>query len=460
MKKVIFSIYCFFTLSLISAQQNQPNIILINIDDMGWRDVGFMGSEYYETPTIDSLAKAGMIFTQGYASAANCAPSRASMMTGLWSPRHGVYTVATSERGKSKDRKIIPTPNTTSISSDHELIPQSLRRAGYRTIHAGKWHLSDSPLDFGFDVNIGGGHNGHPSSYYPPYGNVELEGDGSYLTDAIMAKTLEALSQTQSPFFLYYSPYAVHTPIQPVHSLVDKYQDKSSTIGQENADYASMVENLDRNIGLLFHNLKTNHQLENTLIIFVSDNGGLKGITSQQPLRSGKGSYYEGGIRVPFFFLWEGRISAGTSNSTPISNLDLYPTILEAVGITNPSSKLDGISLLPMLTGEGSIPERALFWHFPIYLEAYQYGQNETRDPLFRTRPGTAMRLGKWKLHYYFEDNEVELFDLEADISEEKDLSSSLPETTNELLEKMRAWWEATSAPIPQTENPEYIKVN
>ncbi|WP_373395968.1 sulfatase-like hydrolase/transferase [Algoriphagus halophilus] len=274
MQKVIFSIYCFFTLSLISAQQNQPNIILINIDDMGWRDVGFMGSDYYETPTIDSLAKAGMIFTQGYASAANCAPSRASMMTGLWSPRHGVYTVATSERGKSKDRKIIPTPNTTTISSKHELIPKSLRRAGYRTIHAGKWHLSDSPLDFGFDVNIGGGQNGHPSSYYPPYGNVELEGDGSYLTDAIMAKTLEALSQTQSPFFLYYSPYAVHTPIQPVHSLVDKYQHKSSKIGQENADYASMVENLDRNIGLLFHNLKTNHQLENTLIIFVSDNGG------------------------------------------------------------------------------------------------------------------------------------------------------------------------------------------
>ncbi|WP_373400713.1 sulfatase/phosphatase domain-containing protein [Algoriphagus halophilus] len=165
-------------------------------------------------------------------------------------------------------------------------------------------------------------------------------------------------------------------------------------------------------------------------------------------------------MRVPFFFLWEGKISAGTSNSTPISNLDIYPTILEASGITNSSSKLDGISLLPMLTGEGSIPERALFWHFPIYLEAYQYGQNETRDPLFRTRPGTAMRLGKWKLHYYFEENEVELFDLEADISEKNDLSSSLPEITNELLEKMKAWWEATSAPIPQTENPEYIKVN
>jgi arylsulfatase A-like enzyme len=443
------------------SQQEKPNIILINIDDMGWRDLGFMGSDFYETPIIDSLSKMGMVFTQGYASSANCAPSRASMMTGKWNPRHGIYTVGTSERGSSKDRKIIPTENTTTLSREHTILPQVLKNNGYKTIAAGKWHLSNSPLDFGFDVNIGGGHNGHPTSYYAPYGNVSLESENeAYLTDAIMSKTIQQLNSTTHPFFLYYSPYAVHTPIQPVISLLSKYEQKPSEIGQNNVNYATMVENLDRNIGLLIEALESNHQLENTLIIFVSDNGGLKGITDQQPLRAGKGSYYEGGIRVPFFFIWEGKIQAGKTNHTPITNMDLYPTLLEATGIQKDGLDLDGDSLIPILTEKNQLKERGLFWHFPIYLEAYKTGQSETRDPLFRTRPGTAMRFGKWKLHYYFEDKEVELYDLDNDISEKNNLAESLPEKREELLAMMKEWWRLTSAPIPQTPNPEYQKTD
>lgn len=459
MKKILLG-FIFFAFSYLGfSQSKKSNVILINIDDMGWKDLGIMGSDYYETPVIDSLASKGMVFTQGYAAAANCAPSRASMMTGQWAQRHGIYTVGSSERGKSQNRKIIPTPNTTALGKEHIILPQVLNQHGYKTISAGKWHLSDSPLEFGFDVNIGGGHNGHPTSYYPPYGNVNLdEPHEQYLTDAIMAETIAKLNETKSPFFLYYSPYAVHTPIQPVKSLLSKYEGKRSSIGQQNAPYASMVENLDRNLGLLFQALRKNNQLENTLIIFLSDNGGLKGITDQRPLRSGKGSYYEGGIRVPFFFVWEGKIKAGSTNSTPITNLDLYPTILEALKIPIGELTLDGASLLPILTAEGEMKERALFWHFPIYLEAYQYGQDETRDSLFRTRPGSAMRLGKWKLQYYFENNEVELFDLENDLSEKNDLSTQLPEKTEELLDQMKAWWSSTSAPIPQTLNPAFQK--
>jgi len=461
MKNFLSLTLLLFLWQLAYSKQEKPNIVLINIDDMGWRDLGFMGSDFFETPVIDSLSKVGMVFTQGYAASSNCAPSRASLMTGKWTPRHGIYTVGSSERGNTKDRKIIPTENTTILSKEFKIIPQALKNAGFQTIHAGKWHLSDSPLNYGFDVNIGGGHNGHPTSYYPPYGNVNLESkDVSYLTDAIMSKTIQQLDSTSQPFFLYYSPYAVHTPIQPIESLLAKYENKSSEIGQNNSDYATMVENLDRNIGLLIEALKSNHQLENTLIIFVSDNGGLKGITDQQPLRAGKGSYYEGGIRVPFFFIWEGKINARTINHTPITNMDIYPTLLEAAGIQNTGLAFDGESLLPILTGRDQLQERALFWHFPIYLEAYKYGQSETRDPQFRTRPGTAMRFGKWKLHYYFEDNDVELYDLENDISEKNELSKSFPEKKEELLGMMKEWWKLTSAPIPQTPNPDFRKLD
>lgn len=202
----------------------KPNIIIINIDDLGWKDVGYMGSEYYETPNIDNLSALGMVFTNGYAASANCAPSRASLMTGQWTPRHEIYTVGSSERGTSKHRKLIPIKNTETLAKKFEIIPEILKINGYKTCHAGKWHLSDNPLEYGFDVNIGGGHNGHPESYYPPYKNVKIKADNDdYLTDLIMEKTIEHIDTISSPFFLYYAPYAVHTPIQPVKSLIEKY---------------------------------------------------------------------------------------------------------------------------------------------------------------------------------------------------------------------------------------------
>lgn len=441
-----------------STDKIKPNIVIINIDDMGWKDVGFMGSEYYETPNIDKLSASGMVFTNGYAASANCAPSRACLMTGLWTPRHGIYTVGTSERGASKHRKLIPTQNTETLAKDHEIIPEILKKHGYKTCHAGKWHLSNNPLEFGFEVNIGGGHNGQPTSYYPPYGNVTIKGDNDdYLTDLIMEKTIEYIDTVSSPFFLYYAPYAVHTPIHPVKGLIEKYNQKQGSHGQDNANYATMIENLDRNIGLLVTKLKNKGILDNTLIVFTSDNGGVFGITNQHPLRSGKGSFYEGGIRDPFFFFFKDRIIENSKSDIPITNLDLFPTILHYAEVNNSQLNLDGTNLYSILEGKTKKLDRPLYWHFPIYLEAHSNSDNENRDSLFRTRPGSVIRYGDWKLHYYFEDNDLELYNLDQDIGERNNLALKEPKKKDELLKYLKKWWKETNAPIPTKLNPEYI---
>lgn len=440
-----------------SPTVERPNILIINVDDMGWKDIGFMGSAYYETPNIDALSAQGMVFSNGYAGASNCAPSRASLLTGQWTPRHGIYTVNSSERGASKDRKLIPIRNTTTLAQTHTTFSKILHKNGYATCHSGKWHISDSPLDYGFELNIGGGHNGHPSSYYPPYQNVDLNTDGNgYLTDVIMEKTLKFVDTVTQPFLLYYAPYAVHTPIQPVADLLGKYQQKSGSKGQNNAEYATMVENLDRNIGLLISKLKEKGVFDRTLIIFTSDNGGLYGITQQQPLRAGKGSYYEGGIRVPFLFVMKDNIPAHSKSNVHITNLDLFPTLMHYAGIQEGQKELDGHDLSPILEGKTSSLDRELYWHFPIYLEAYNASDNENKDSLFRTRPGSVIRKGDWKLHYYFENDEIELFNLTTDSSERNNLASQEPEKKEELLKALKTWWKETKAPIPTTLNPEY----
>lgn len=435
----------------------KPNIILMNIDDMGWRDVGFMGSEYYETPNLDALAAEGMIFTQAYASAANCAPSRACMMSGQWTPRHGIYTVNNSDRGKSKNRKLIPTKNNTTLADENYILAEALKDAGYITCHAGKWHLNDDPTTQGFDVNIGGTHAGHPGSYYPPYKNVPLEASekGEYLTNLIMDKVLEFLDTVgDAPFFLNYSPYAVHGPFHPFRELLPKYNNKQEWNGQNNAKYATMIENLDNQIGRMITYLSESGKLDNTLIIFISDNGGVYKVTKQWPLRAGKGSYYEGGIREPMFVYWKGQILAGTVCDDPVSNLDFYPTLVDLVGIDLPQgTRTDGHSLLPLFLNKKQTLDRPLFWHFPIYLQG---GNEETQDRLFRTRPGSALRFGDWKLIEYFENNEFELYNLKDDIGEKNNLANSNPEKLDELKKMLDEWRRNVGAPVPDKINSDW----
>jgi arylsulfatase A-like enzyme len=446
--------------SCVSAQQ--PNILLINIDDMGWKDVGFMGSHYYETPNLDELAAEGMIFSSAYAQASNCAPSRACLMSGQWTPRHGIYTVDNSDRGESPYRKLIPTPNTTVLGDKFITMAEVFQQAGYITCHAGKWHLGDNPKTQGFDLSIGGSKAGHPGSYYPPYGLVGLEApNGEYLTDLIMSRVADFVNSLNGdPFFLYYSPYAVHTPIHPIDSLMPKYLDKPGHKGQSDPRYATMIDNLDRNIGNLIEVLKERDLYHSTLILFTSDNGGHFSVTRQQPLRAGKGSYYEGGIREPFFAVWPGRISAGTHSDLPVCQLDIYPTLLEASGLETPSGyQLDGKSILPTLEGDPQkeLNMRPLFWHFPIYLQAGLGQGIECRDTLFRTRPGSVIRVGNWKMHHYFEDDGIELYKLNKDIGERKDLAKKRKRKAEELLGILNRWREETGAPVPVELNPEFI---
>jgi len=459
-KSLSINVILLFVQSCCMAQQStKPNILLINVDDMGWKDPGYMGSRFFNTPNIDSLSKLGMIFTQGYAAASNCAPSRASLMTGLSTARHGVLTVGTSERGETKDRKLVPVQNKNILPSEFITLPQVMKDNGYVTCHSGKWHISKNPLERGFDINIGGGNYGNPGKYYPPYGIEELKSDesgGKYLTDLLTIKTIEFIRTKKWPFFLNYAPYAVHTPITAVDSLKYKYKDKPVSNGQGNIAYATMIENLDMNIGFLIKALKESGAYDNTFIIFTSDNGGLFGITKQPPLRSGKGSYYEGGIRVPFFFVWKAKIKFNTSSEVPITNMDIFPTVLDVAGIDKTKYKLDGQSLRPLFKNERLNTGRPLFWHFPIYLQAYDVKNNEDRDPLFRTRPGSVVRSGNWKLHHYYEDDGIELYNLDKDISEKKNLASSNPKKANELLALLNNWRKEVAAPAPTKLNPDY----
>jgi arylsulfatase A-like enzyme len=460
MKQISFCVLAFLLVALVSCSQPEilsPNIVLIVADDLGWKDVGFMGSTYYETPHLDQLARGGMAFTQAYAAAANCAPSRASLMTGQYATAHGIYTVGSSERGDSRTRRIIPVKNMTTLRSDFFTLAEALQEAGYTTASIGKWHLGEDPCSQGFDVNLGGSLRGHPNSYFAPYGGPDLEApQGEYLTDRLTEEALRFMRQnSRRPFFLYLPYYAVHTPIQGKDSLVQKYLEKDEGPCQSHAAYAAMVDNLDRCVGLLLAELDQLKLRENTLVIFTSDNGGIREISCQEPLRAGKGSYYEGGIRVPLIFSWPGMIQPGSRTDEPVINIDFFPTLMELTGRKAPAD-LDGLSLWPLLTRKEELPERALYFHFPVYLQAYRAGYDDGRDPLFRTRPGSVVRKGEWKLHYYYEDEGTELYNLNTDPGERINLATVYPGKSEELRILLNEWLEKEEAPVNFDPNPKF----
>ena len=444
------------------VNNDNPNIIYINVDDLGYKDVGFMGSTYFETPNIDELSKQGMVFTQGYAGAANCAPSRACLMSGQNTPRHGVYTVAPSARGNAKTRKLIPIKNTNHLTNEMVTLAELFKKADYATGTFGKWHVSKDPLNDGFDVNFGGNHKGNPSGkgvYFAPYNNLpnlDNAPEGENLTDRLTTEAIKFITTNKDkPFFVYIPYYAVHTPLMGKQKLIDKYKSKGGSNGQDHPVYASMVENVDFNVGRILESLKSLGLEENTMIVFTSDNGGIRSISTQEPLRAGKGSYYEGGTRVPYIFKWPGVIKPGTTNNTPIVNLDFFPTFMKILNINLPNKTLDGQNILPLLAGE-KIKNRPLYWHFPIYLGAYDQKNDDGRDPIFRTRPGSTMVFENWKLHHYFEDDALELYDLSNDLGERNNLAKINPKKAEDLYKMLDEWRNQLNAPIPTELNPEY----
>ena len=459
-KKLSFLLLLMLLSSSNKESLDKPNIILIVADDLGWSDLSYMGSEYYETPNIDKLSKSGMTFYNGYASSANCAPSRATMLSGKYHTEHGIYTVRNSDRGSRKTRKIIPIETKTTLDLDFFVIPEMLKEVGYTNGHFGKWHLGDvgfHPEQSGFDVNIGGNRHGGPGGYFAPYPNPELENEpkGEYLTDRIGDEVVKFIDQNkENNFFAYVPFFSVHTPIQSKPDYQKKYSNKESNEYHNRPDYAGMIQSLDENIGKILDKIDTLNLSENTVIIFTSDNGGIRAISNQYPLRAGKGSYYEGGIKVPMIFSWKGKIEAETDSYERISNLDFYPTIKNLVGYKE-SIDLDGEDLTPIFKGE-KLKKRELYFHFPIYLEPYRVQLDSGTDPLFRTRPGTVIIKDNWKLHHYYEDNKFELYNLEKDISESKNLVEINKEKKTELLMDLNNWRKAKNAPIPSKLNPYY----
>ena len=459
-KKLSFLLLLMLLNSCYKESLQKPNIVLIVADDLGWSDLSYMGSEYYETPNIDKLSKSGMTFYNGYASSANCAPSRATMLSGKYHTEHGIYSVGNSDRGSRKTRKIIPIETKTTLDLDFFVIPEMLREMGYTNGHFGKWHLGDvgfHPEQSGFDVNIGGNRHGGPGGYFAPYPNPQLENEtkGEYLTDRIGDEVVKFIDiNKENNFFAYVPFFSVHTPIQSKPDYQKKYSNKDSNEYHNRADYAGMIQSLDENIGKILDKIDALNLSENTLIIFTSDNGGIRAISNQYPLRAGKGSYYEGGIKVPMIFSWKGKIEAKTESYERVSNLDFYPTIKKLVGY-NESIDLDGEDLTPIFKGE-KLKKRELYFHFPVYLEPYRVQLDSGTDPLFRTRPGTVIIKDDWKLHHYYEDNKFELYDIEKDVSESENLSEINKEKKKELLIDLNNWRKTNNAPIPSRLNPYY----
>ena len=459
-KKLIILLLFIYSCQNNIVDKEKPNVVLIVADDLGWSDLSYMGSTYYETPNIDKLSKSGMTFYNGYASSANCAPSRASMLTGKYHPFHGIYSVKNSDRGNKKTRKIIPIKTKTKLELEYFILPEMLKSKGYSTGHFGKWHMGPKgyyPEQMGFDINIGGNEHGGPGSYFSPYKypNMSNGPKDEYLTDRIGDEVVKFIEKNKGNNFFAYVPFfSVHTPIQSKSEYEKKYRNKESNEYHNREDYAGMIQSLDENIGKILEKIEKLNLSKNTLIIFTSDNGGIKAISNQYPLRAGKGSYYEGGIKVPMIFSWPEKIQAGSTSNERVSNIDFYPTIKKIIGY-NKTIDLDGEDLTPIFNSK-ALKKRELYFHFPIYLEPYNVHLDSGSDPLFRTRPGSVIIKDNWKLHHYYEDNNFELYNLENDISESKNLININKEKKAELLKDLNNWRSKNNAPIPNKLNPFY----
>ncbi len=442
----------------------KPNIVLIFADDLGWKDVGYQGSDFMETPNIDRLAKQGMVFTAGYAAAGNCAPSRACMVSGTYTPRHHVYAVGSTDRGPKAAQRLVPVPNKSGLAQANVTFADALKAAGYVTGIFGKWHLDGKdgapPDTQGFDVvhqSYGGWSRQEEDNPKGIYSLTQAAGD-------FMEKNKDR------PFFVYLPHYAIHTGLQARASTLAHFTAKTPGQQHNNALYAACTYDLDDGVGRLLQRLKDLGLEENTLLVFTSDNGGTQQ-SSQEPLRGNKGGYYEGGIREPFIVRWPGVTKPGSRCDVPVINVDLFPTFLAAAGAPVPAGKvLDGESLLPLLRGEGALQRQAIFWHFPGYLDnPVIRGRAIDVQAGFRSRPVTVIHKGDWKLHFFHEEwqldggraklatnHAVELYNLADDIGERTDLANRNPAKRDELLNDLLAWIKSADALVATTPNPQY----
>lgn len=467
------------SLSCSTPDRVRPNVILFVVDDLGWVDVGVYGSSFYETPNVDSLALEGARFTQFYAASPVCSPTRASIMTG----KHPARLDLTNWIGGEQQGRLLQADYVRELRLQEVTIGEVFREAGYATGFIGKWHLGAEPYlpeHQGFDVNIGGHGAGQPGSYFFPYESERLpwsnvpdleDGvEGEYLTDRLTDEAIGFVEANRDgPFLLVLSHYAVHTPLQSKAQLESKYREKTESMSrrtgpqfiiesesattklrQDHAVYAGMIESTDESLGRLMDTLDELRISENTIILFVSDNGGLSTLagdrrtmpTANIPLRAGKGWLYEGGIRVPFIVKWPDRVEPGATIDQPAVTMDIYPTLLDMTGIGTTEQYADGVSLARLLRNGGGLDRGPMYWHFPHY-----HGSGNV--------PSGAIRVGDYKLIEWFEDGRLELYDLAKDVSESDDLVMILPEKAGELLELLREWRRSLDAKMPRP-NPQW----
>ncbi|CAZ97964.1 sulfatase [Zobellia galactanivorans] len=447
------------------GQTKPKNVVFILVDDLGWKDLACYGSSFYETPNIDKLAAQSNRFTNAYSPNPVCSPSRAALMTGKYPTRVGITDWIPGYENKNT---LLQGPEDLyELPLEEVTLAEVLKEADYKTFFAGKWHLGDTgfyPEDQGFDINKGGHHKGRPpGGYYSPYKNPKLSDgpEGEYLTDRLTNESMAFLEENKDhPFLLYLSYYTVHTPIQASKKHIAKFEAKKqalkdsvalfkkegigqTVINQYNAAYASMVYALDENVGRLLEKMEALDIMDNTLVIFTSDNGGLttlmanrKAPTSVRPLRAGKGWAYEGGIRIPLLIKRPGQ-KQGNEIDAPVISMDMFPTILSELDLPlRPDLHQDGISLSPLLDGKENVSHKSLFWDYPHY-----HGSGWT--------PGQAVRKGDWKLIYFYEDDLYELYNLKEDISEEHNVAQTRADKLEELKEALKYYNEKLEAPRP-----------
>lgn len=473
------------------AADNLPNVVLILADDLGWADIGCLGSTFNETPNLDALAKRGALFTDAYAASPVCSPTRASILSGKYPSRIGMSYLAGVSGPSGKSCKLVPPPVAGNIPPEDTTLAEALKEHGYTTAHIGKWHLqshsekgnANFPDKHGFEVNIAGTKTGQPGSYHFPYKSSAhpetdvpdmADGrDGDFLTDALTTKAISFIKENRErPFFLNLWYFAVHTPIEAREDKLAKYTAKAKSPPfaqapgeavpehqsftnpqQRNPAYAALLESLDDNVGRIMAALKDLGIDDNTIVIFTSDNGGLstgphgRMPTSNLPLRAGKGWLYEGGIRVPLIIDYPGKIAEGLRIAEPVVSTDIYPTILGLAGLPPlPNQHIDGVSLVPLLEGnKPSLGREAVYFHFPHYHHINTMG------------PSGAVRAGDYKLIEVFETGKKELYNLRDDIGETRDLSSDRPELAAKLSAMLDQWRQSSGSAMT-TPNPDFEK--
>lgn len=450
------------------AGSRSPNLVFILADDLGWSDLGCYGADLHETPNLDRLAREGVRFTQAYAMPV-CSPTRTSILTGRHAARLHFTIWREGALGVPHDQQLVPPTTIADLPGDEVTVAEVLKGAGYLTFHVGKWHLGDlahSPETQGFDLNIGGTHWGAPPTYFYPYrGPSGSSGEfryvpgllgkpGDYLTDRFTDEALKLMDYAgDRPFFLNLWYHCPHTPIEAKAQLVEHYRSKLKPgLHHQNPSYAAMVHTLDENVGRILAGIAQRGLADNTLVIFASDNGGYVNtnrglrVTDNSPLRSGKGSLYQGGIQVPLIVRLPGLTARGETCDEPVICTDFFPTIVElcAGGRAQPApaGPMDGLSLVPLLKRpQAHLQRDALFFHYPHYYPT--------------TTPVSAVRAGDWKLLEYFTDNHVELYSLRDDPGEKHDLAAEQPERAAQLRARLHDWWKEVGAQLPQS-NPDY----